>query len=284
MPDSQSIERLLASASARLEPLSDTARLDAEVLLCYCLHKSRSFLRAWPEHRPSTDQINRYEALIAQRELGQPVAYLTGQREFWSREFEVGPAVLIPRPDTELLVELSLHLLPAGQPCKIIDLGTGSGILAITLAAERPLAEVVATDISPAALDIAQRNTQRLHVSNVRFLVSHWFDAVSEPDFDLVISNPPYIADDDPHLRQGDVRFEPQTALVSAENGLKDIRLIAEQARRHLKNGGYLLVEHGYNQQTEVQELFEQLNYRQVTTHNDLAGNPRVTSGLWKPT
>ncbi len=284
MPDSQSIDSLLASATERLAPLSDTARLDAEVLLCHCLHKNRSFLRAWPEHRPSTDQINRFEAMVSQRQQGIPVAYLVGKREFWSREFEVDPAVLIPRPDTELLVELSLSLLPSGQPCKIIDLGTGSGILAITLAAERPLAEVVATDISLAALDIAQRNTQRLHVTNVRFLASHWFDAVSERDFDLVISNPPYIADDDPHLRQGDVRFEPQTALVSAENGLKDIRLIADQARRHLKIGGHLLIEHGYNQQAEVQDIFEQVNYRQVTAHKDLAGNPRVTSGLWKPT
>lgn len=284
MTDSQSIEHLLAGATARLAPLSDTARLDAEVLLCHCLNKSRSFLRAWPEHRPNPDQINHYETLIAQRALGQPVAYLTGQREFWSREFEVGPTVLIPRPDTELLVELSLNLLPADHPCKLIDLGTGSGILAITLAAERPLAEVIATDISPAALDIAQRNAQRLNLTNIRFFISHWFTTVSERNFDLVISNPPYIADDDPHLQQGDVRFEPHTALVSAENGLKDIRLIATQARQHLKNGGRLLVEHGYAQQAEVQALFEQLNYRQVMTHHDLAGNPRVTSGLWKPT
>jgi release factor glutamine methyltransferase len=270
-------------ATERLDTVSDTAILDAEVLLCHCLHKNRSFLRAWPEHQPSSRQIADYRHLIEQRRQGIPVAYLTGQREFWSRIFLVGPDVLIPRPDSELLIELSMERLPAGQFRKIIDLGTGSGILAITLAAERPLADVIATDFSPSALTIARQNTERLNTQNVRFLQSHWFDAVTDRDFDLVISNPPYIAENDPHLAQGDVRFEPNSALVSAENGLKDIRLIAEQARSHLKNGGHLLVEHGYNQQSEVQAIFEFLNYRQVTTHTDLAGNPRVTSGIWKP-
>lgn len=282
-PSPQSVQTLTTRASRQLAGVSDTALLDAEVLLCHCLKKSRSFLRAWPEHYANPDQIACFEELISKRRQGVPVAYLTGVREFWSREFRVGPDVLIPRPDTELLVELSLSLLAENQPAKIIDLGTGSGILAITLAAERTLADVVATDLIPEALNVARRNAARLKIGNVRFVGSHWFSAVPDRDFDLVISNPPYIAGNDPHLHQGDVRFEPQTALVSDENGLKDIRLIAEQARGHLKIGGHLLVEHGYNQGAEVRALFMALNYSQVETHQDLAGNPRVTSGIWNP-
>ena len=280
MPDS--IQTLLESAAGQLTAISETAQLDAEVLLCHCLDKNRSFLRAWPERQPSAEQASRYRTLIAQRLQGAPVAYLTGHREFWSRSFKVSPDVLIPRPDSELLIELALTLLPAGKPCKIIDLGTGSGILAITLAAERQLADVIATDLSPKALAIAQHNATALNTANVRFLQSRWFDDVTDSSFDLVISNPPYIASGDPHLQQGDVRFEPGEALVSGENGLKDIRLIAGQARQHLKNNGHLLIEHGYNQQAEVQAIFKTLNYRHVATHPDLSGNPRVTSGLWE--
>lgn len=281
---SDSIYGLLSIATEQLATVSETAILDAEVLLCHCLHKNRSFLRAWPEHQPSAEQTTCFRTLIEQRLQGMPIAYLTGEREFWSRSFKVGPDVLIPRPDSELLIEISLDLLPADQSCKIIDLGTGSGILAITLAAERPLADVIATDLSASALRVARHNAELLNTGNVRFLQSHWFDKVADDNFDLAISNPPYIAADDPHLSQGDVRFEPDSALISAEQGLQDIRLIAEQARRHLKNGGHLLVEHGYNQQTEVQAIFKALNYRQVETHADLSGNPRVTSGLWNPT
>lgn len=289
MPDSPAgrskpIQSLLAEAAERLATVSESAWLDSEVLLCHCLNKPRSFLRSWPEHQPEPKQVADFLSFVERRLEGMPIAYLIGTREFWSRDFGVGPDVLIPRPDTELLIELSLTLLPAGNPCKIIDLGTGSGIIAITLAAERPLADVIATDQSLPALNVAKQNAERLKTLNVRFLQSHWFDEVAETDFDLVISNPPYIAEDDPHLRQGDVRFEPNSALVSAENGLKDIRLIAEQARQHLKNGGLLLIEHGYNQQTKVRAIFEALNYRQVETHTDLAGNPRVTLGSWNPT
>lgn len=280
----RSIKALLDQAAHRLAAISDTALLDAEVLLCHCLQKPRAFLRAWPEHTLSPEQFAQFQQLLAQRLNGQPVAYLIGHREFWSRPFQVTPDVLIPRPDTELLVELSLNLLPANRPSKIIDLGTGSGILAITLAAERPCDTVIATDLSLAALQVARRNTAALQTANVRFLQSHWFDTVDDVDFDLVISNPPYIANDDPHLRQGDVRFEPTSALISDEGGLKDIRMIAGQARRHLTCGGHLLIEHGYNQQHAVQAIFNQLNYREVATHADLAGNPRVTSGLWNPT
>lgn len=277
------LQTLLEEATAQLAACSETARLDAEVLLCHCLQKSRVFLRSWPEHQPDSGQIRQFLDLVKQRQLGHPVAYLTGHREFWSRQFNLTPDVLIPRPDSELLIELSLALLGNRPEAHIIDLGTGSGILAITLAAEMPKARVVATDISPNALQIARANAERLQVDNVHFMQSHWFDAINESDFDLVVSNPPYIAASDPHLQQGDLRFEPATALVSAENGLADIRQLADQARRHLKSGGHLLIEHGYNQQAEVQQIFAAFAYRNVETHRDLAGNPRVTSGLWNP-
>lgn len=278
-----SVTPLLDQAYQQLAAVSDSALLDAEVLLCHCLHKNRSFIRAWPEHPLTDQQASEFLALISQRQQGVPVAYLTGEREFWSRSFKVNPDVLIPRPDSELLIELSLDLLPANQANKIIDLGTGSGILAITLAAERLESQVIACDLSPAALRTAQDNAQQLQISNVRFLASNWFSAINDRDFDLVISNPPYIDQHDPHLQQGDVRFEPDSALISPENGLQDIRLLADQARQHLKPGGYLLIEHGYDQQTAVQALFKRFNYQQITTHPDYAGNPRVTSGQWSP-
>lgn len=277
------IHELIHKATACFETFSDSAQLDAEVLLCHCLKKDRSFLRAWPEHQPDASQICLYQEFINKREQGWPVAYIIGNREFWSRSFKVTPDVLIPRPDSELLVELCLDLLPSNQESKIIDLGTGSGILAITLAAERPLIKVTGTDFSFAALEVAIANAKSLQISNVNFIRSNWFDAVDIVDFDLVISNPPYIAHDDPHLQLGDIRFEPKSALISAEQGTKDIRLLAEQARRHLKHHGRILIEHGYDQHTKTQSILNNLNYRQITTHSDLTGNPRVTSGIWDP-
>ncbi|MCQ8106275.1 peptide chain release factor N(5)-glutamine methyltransferase [Methylomonas sp. SURF-2] len=287
MPESNqtsapSIQALLEEACTLLTGVSESARLDAEVLLCHCLDKPRAFLRAWPERQLDATQTGQFRHLLEQRRQGRPIAYLTGEREFWSRTFKVTPDVLIPRPDSELLIELSLSL-PANQTGNIIDLGTGSGILAITLAAERPSAKVLATDISSGALEVARQNAERLAVGNVRFVQSHWFDSVIDADFDLVVSNPPYIAADDPHLQQGDLRFEPDTALVSMDMGLKDIRLLAEQARNHMAPGGHLLIEHGYQQSAQVQTIFKQLNYRRVDTHQDLSGNPRVTSGIWNP-
>lgn len=277
------IQSLLSWANEQLRSSSDTAMLDTEVLLCHCLNKNRSFLRAWPEHSPNQLQIQQFKTLIQERQRGLPIAYLTGQKEFWSRNFTVSPDVLIPRPDSELLIELSLSFLPKNQPCKIIDLGTGSGILALTLAAERPKFDVLATDISHAALRIAQLNAKQMQIDNVRWLQSSWFEQVTEIDFDLIVSNPPYIEANDPHLQQGDVRFEPKTALISAENGLQDIHILADKSREHLKHQGHLLVEHGYNQQHAVQAIFKQFNYSQITTHPDLSGNPRVTSGVWNP-
>ncbi|MFZ2406793.1 MAG: peptide chain release factor N(5)-glutamine methyltransferase [Methylobacter sp.] len=275
------IKFVLRDAAGSLASVSDSALLDAEVLLCMALNQPRSHLRAWPDKQLQPAQLAAFEALLEQRQQGTPIAYITGSREFWSRDFQVSPDVLIPRPDTELLIELSLNLIPADEPAKIIDLGTGSGIIAITLAAERPQAQVSAADFSLAALRIAQLNADKHHVGNIQFYHSDWFAGVPDTRFNLIISNPPYIAEDDPHLQQGDVRFEPQTALSAAEQGLADIRIIAAAARNYLEPGGHLLIEHGYNQQQQVQALFKDLHYDNVQTYIDLSGQPRVTYGQW---
>lgn len=281
MPTFQSA---LDDAVQRLSPVSESPLLDAEILLCLALDKDRSHLRTWPEKKLLPEQNSHFEALLQKRLSGMPIAYITGNREFWSRDFEVGPDVLIPRPDTELLIDQALKLIPERQPYRLIDLGTGSGIIGITLAAERPDSEVIATDCNANALTIARRNAQRHNVRNIQFLQSDWFEAVSDSTlFNLVVSNPPYIADNDPHLTEGDVRFEPMSALIADNHGLSDIERIVNAARRYLRPQGHLLVEHGYNQQDQVQAIFSQLKYRNVVTYHDLSGQPRVTYGQWRP-
>jgi release factor glutamine methyltransferase len=273
------IATLLREALPLLSDNSDSAALDAEILLCLALKKPRSHLRAWPDRKPEPEQIRYFQALLQQRRQGTPIAYLTGRREFWSRDFQVTPDVLIPRPETELLIEISLTLLPKDQPARLIDLGTGSGIIAITLATELPQAEVTATDLSLAALTIAQRNAAEHRTDHIRFLHSDWFASVPSATFDLVISNPPYIAENDSHLKQGDVRFEPRTALTAPSQGLADIRTIAAEARRYLRIGGHLLIEHGYDQEQAVQSIFRFMGYDNVRTYKDLSGQPRATYG-----
>ncbi len=258
---------------------SDSATLDAEVLLCLVLEKQRSYLRAWPDLNLPADLALQFWALIEQRKQGLPIAYLTGYREFWSRDFQVTPDVLIPRADTEILIELCLKLIPTDNSCKIIDLGTGSGIIAITLAAERPLAELTGTDFSLAALAIAKANAKQHQISNVQFYQSDWFASVPNGKYQVIVSNPPYIAEDDEHLQLGDLRFEPRSALSAAESGLRDIRIITKEAYQRLESGGYLLIEHGYDQQESVQRIFNDCHYQQVQTVTDLAGLPRVTYG-----
>lgn len=276
-----SIKSVLRDAADSLALVSDSALLDAEILLCLALNKQRSHLRAWPDRPLLPEHLAIFNGFIEQRKKGIPIAYITGNREFWSRDFQVSPDVLIPRPDTELLIELSLKLIPADEAVKIIDLGTGSGIIAITLAAERSHAHVIATDFSLAALRIARLNADNHHIDNIQFYQSNWFTGVPETQFNLVVSNPPYIDEDDSHLQQGDVRFEPRTALCAAEQGLSDIKIIAAAARNHLKPGGHLLIEHGYNQPQQVQALFKDLHYDKVQTYTDLSGQPRVTYGQW---
>jgi len=270
---------MLAQAANTLTSHSDSPLLDAEVLLGFVLGKPRTYLRAWCDNTLTVQQQATFEALIKQRHQGIPIAYLTGTREFWSRDFTVTPDALIPRPDTELLIELSLELIPKNQAFKIIDLGTGSGIIAVTLAAERHKAHVTAVDDSLAALAVAKHNAQHHRFTNIEFYQSDWFANVPKSLFDLVISNPPYIAPDDEHLQQGDVRFEPKTALIADNQGLSDIQIIADKARSYLKPAGHLLIEHGYNQAPQVQAIFNALAYDKVQSYRDLSGQPRVTYG-----
>ena len=273
------IKTLLAHAANSLTSDSGSPLLDAEVLLGFVLNKPRSYLRAWCDNTLTDQQISAFEALIKQRLQGIPIAYLTGTREFWSRDFTVTPDVLIPRPDTELLIELSLELVPKNQAVNLIDLGTGSGIIAVTLAAERPNAHITAVDASKAALAVARHNARQHQLTNIEFYQSDWFANVPKFLFDMAISNPPYIGSDDEHLQQGDVRFEPKTALIAEDQGLSDIQIIADKARGYLKPAGHLLIEHGYNQAPQVQAIFNALAYDKVQSYLDLSGQPRVTYG-----
>ncbi len=277
------IQTTLFAATNSLSTTSESASLDAEIILCYVLKKPRSHLRAWPEKLLEPVQHEQFKTLLSQRQQGWPIAYIVGSREFWSRDFIVTPDVLIPRPETELLIELSLEILADKPQAQIIDLGTGSGIIAITLAAERPDIKVIATDLSDKALAIARQNSTAQQLKNIQFIQSCWFDEVPQSRFDLVISNPPYIEENDPHLSLGDLRFEPDSALIAKEKGLRDINTISHQARNYLKPKGTLLIEHGYNQQQDLQTRFKSLAYSNINTHFDLANNPRVTTGQWNP-
>ena len=276
------IKSLLTIASNRLLTCSDSAMLDAEVLLCHVLNKQRSYLRTWPEEFLTEMQILAFEELLQQRCTGIPVAYLTGIREFWSRDFIVTTDVLIPRPATECLIEFCLDIIPQDNNYAIADLGTGSGIIAVTLAAERPNVQIMASDFSLQALIIARNNANQYQLTNISFYQSDWFKSIPKQLFNLIISNPPYIAENDPHLTQGDVRFEPISALIANEQGLADIKEIASEARFWLKQEGHLLIEHGYNQQDAVKSIFQTLGYSKIKTIQDLSGQPRATYGQFE--
>ena len=260
---------------------SDSAALDADCLLCAVLSCTRTYLRTWPEQELTPEQVEQAEQLAARREQGEPVAYILGVREFWSLPLQVSPATLIPRPDTEALVEWALTLLSdKGQGQKALDLGTGTGAIALALKSEMPALSMWALEREPAALDLARRNAARLGFQ-VNFLASNWFAALNERNFQLIVSNPPYIDVADPHLSQGDVRFEPHTALVAEENGLADIRQIIEQAPDYLAPGGWLLLEHGWQQAEAVRELLLARGFHAVITRQDLGGQERVSGGQW---
>jgi release factor glutamine methyltransferase len=273
------IDQRLHAAADALAAVTEEPRLEAEILLVQVLGKSRTWLRAWPEKPVEAAQEQQYQALLARRLAGEPIAYILGAREFWSREFLVTPAVLIPRPDTELLVELALALLPQSQPARVADLGTGSGAIAVSIALERPQVQVIAADFSTEALAVARSNAQRLGAANVQCCLSDWLDGLPPQPFDLILSNPPYIAENDPHLQQGDLRFEPASALVSGPDGLDDLRRIAAAARSRLLPGGWLLLEHGYDQAAAVRHCLHTLGYLKVASHRDLAGQERTTLG-----
>src|SRR5690606_12665811 len=219
-----------------------------------------------------------FERLLQRRRAGEPVAYLLGRQGFWSLDLEVSPDTLIPRPDTELLVETALQLAPA-MPLEVLDLGTGTGAIALALAAERPAWRVTGVDRVEAAVALAARNGQRLGLSNARFQLSHWFDGLGEQRFGLIVSNPPYIAAGDRHLGEGDVRFEPSSALVAGPDGLDDIRRIVAQAPRHLLPGGWLLLEHGFDQGAAVRALLDGAGFVEAHSRRDLAGHERISLG-----
>ena len=269
----------LKQAEQVLAPVSDSARRDAEVLLCHVLNQSLTYLRTWPERELSGVQQTAFDDLIRKRQQGEPVAYLTGEREFWSMPFLVTSDTLIPRPETELLVEQALARLPANAPQTVVDLGTGSGAIALALAKERPNWQLTATDASFAALRIAEKNARRLKLDNVQFEYGSWYTPLRAQRFHAIVSNPPYVADRDPHLAQGDVRFEPNSALVSGDDGLDDIRQIVAGAPAHLLPNGWLMLEHGYDQGEPVAALLRERGFVAVETLRDLAGQPRVTLG-----
>jgi len=299
---------------------------DARLLLAHVLGRDPAWLFAWPEHELDETQLARYRELLLRRAAGEPLAYLTGEKEFWSLPLKVTPATLVPRPETELLVELALNLspLPPGdgrgvrrdvggrdaavkppgmdsrrsrrtprpspspptghdhRKVKVLDLGTGSGAIALALARERPGWQITATDASPEALAVAEENAQRLRLGNVRFLQGDWYQALpAGARFHLILSNPPYVAEDDPHLQRDGLPHEPGGALASGPEGLDDLRLIIAGAPRHLEPGGWLLVEHGMDQGEAVRELFRQAGFEGVETRQDLAGRDRVTLGCY---
>jgi release factor glutamine methyltransferase len=260
-------------------PDSPTARLDVELLLAAALGKPRSFLHTWPERIVSTEAAQAFDGFLKRRRTGEPVAYILGQQGFWNIDLEVATHTLIPRPETEMLVETALELLPGAIPHRLLDLGTGTGAIALSLAKDRPQWSVTAVDRVDDAVELAERNRQRLQLDNAHVMRSHWFSAVDGQRFDLILSNPPYIASNDPHLVEGDVRFEPSSALVSGTDGLDDLRLIVSQAPAHLEAGGWLLLEHGYDQGPAVRELLSRHGFEQIQTRRDLGEHERITFG-----
>ncbi|MFM5602829.1 peptide chain release factor N(5)-glutamine methyltransferase [Aeromonas caviae] len=256
----------------------ESPRADADALLCHLLDCRRSYLMTWPEHELDAAQQATLAGWLARRLNGEPIAHLIGEREFWSLPLKVSPATLIPRPDTEVLVEQALARLPGG-PCALLDLGTGTGAIALALKSERPDADVWAVDRMPAAAALARTNSAALGLP-IEVRDGSWFAPLSDaPRFAMIVSNPPYIDGTDPHLHEGDVRFEPRSALVAEEQGLADIRLIVTQAPAHLVPGGWLLLEHGWDQGETVRQLLLQQGYVQVETVRDYGDNERVTLG-----
>jgi len=264
--------------ACELEATSDSARLDVEILLAKILKKPRAFLYAWAENKLTPEQQTQFNQWLTRRMQGEPIAYIVGEKEFWSLNLQVNSSTLIPRPETELLVEAVLELLPTSAQ-KILDLGTGTGAVALALATERPKWQLLAVDNSPAAVNLAIDNCRNLELTNVAINRSNWFDNVRETNFDAIVCNPPYIAPSDPHLSQGDVCFEPRTALVAEHDGLADLQIVIGSAGRFLNDAGWLLVEHGWQQSEQVRDLFINSNFQHIESKKDLAGIERITLG-----
>jgi release factor glutamine methyltransferase len=273
---------LLAEGIARLQRVADQPRLEAEILLGAALGRTRAWLLSHADERIlDCDATDRYEAYVTRRVHAEPIAYILGEKEFWSLTLEVTPDVLIPRPETELVVELALQRLPPDTPCRVLDLATGSGAIALAIAQARPQAQVMATDNSAAALAVATRNRDRHRLANVTLRHGSWFEPVAGERFDLIVSNPPYIDAADPRVEPAVRRFEPPGALFTADGGLAALRVIATSSGAHLVRGGSLVVEHGDTQGSAVCELLQRSGFTDVTTHRDLAGLERCTVARW---
>jgi release factor glutamine methyltransferase len=276
------ISAALAWGSRELKTTSDTAPLDAELLLADLLHCSRAYLMAYGERSLSKSEAERFAQFIERRRQGEPLAYIVGHKEFWSLDLLVTPATLIPRPETELLVELVLRFFPKDHSIRrLADLGTGSGALALAFSQERPLWEVYATDQSAAALEVAKQNAVALGKQNLQFFQGRWCEALPSLSFDAIVSNPPYLSESEWEVCQKDLNYEPLSALVSGKNGLQDIQEIIQGAKKYLRSGAYLLLEHGSTQALEVRALFLKENYTEIASYHDLAGRERVTVGRW---
>jgi len=259
---------------------SESPRRDAEILLGHVTGKARTYILAFDETELTAEQTQTLTELLARRAEGEPVAHLVGTREFWSLPLFVSPVTLIPRPDTECLVEQALARLPQ-TPCRILDLGTGTGAIALALASERPDCQLTAVDFIADAVALAQRNADNLGITNITILQSDWFSALNEQRFTMIVSNPPYIDEQDEHLALGDVRFEPKSALVAAKQGLADLAQIVTDGRQHLEAGGFMLLEHGWKQGDAVRELFQAAGYQHAQTCRDYGDNDRLTLAQW---
>lgn len=283
LAESYSIKHQVKLGTELLKKTSDSAKLDAQVLLGFVLNKAINYLYTWPEKSLTLEQHKRYHLLVKERLSGKPIAYITGVKEFWSLPFYCNNATLIPRPETEILIE---HILIEAEKnlaenCSCIDLGTGTGAIALALASEKPRWTIEAIDFSEEAVTLAQKNAKNLGLEQVNIYQSDWFNNVETgKTFDVIISNPPYIDSSDIHLSQGDVRFEPLSALVAEDKGLADIVFIASSTKGFLKNGGYLFFEHGYNQGQAVNNILQAQGFTKVTTIKDFVGNDRVTYGV----
>jgi len=259
---------------------SDSARLDAEILLTYVLDKNRTWLKTWPDFQLTNAQHKNFEAAVERRTKGEPIAYIVGERDFWTLSLNTNSSTLIPRPETELLVEQALAFLSGKKCAKIIDLGCGTGAIALAIASERASDAVFGVDFNNQAVNLARENAIKNKITNAEFRQSDWFADVPDEKFDLIVSNPPYVAEGDPHLNQGDLVFEPNTALIAADNGFADIKHIADQARNYLVEDGALMFEHGFEQGEDVRRILIAAGFKAVKTVQDLAGLDRVTRGI----